>query len=347
MKNKNKILVLGVGGFVGSSIFNFLNNISLDLTPSVRRMSSLCRISKQKLTNGYEEIDFNSREKFTCLKKYDTVVHAAIDDMSKYNVNFDNFLANCLEFGVKKVLYISTIDVYDKDNNEVVDEKSPLVKNGDKYGDTKIDAEITAYKYIKKGLNVVIIRPGIIYGPLSQLWSHNIIRRQKNNSWHEFNFTGTCNLTFIDDLSNLVSSLIEIDHKDPINIISESLEWNEFLENFRKIVFEGTIKKYVPKENFFTKKKTHLINFFRNIAKSIFISNRKLIMRLYTGNPLIKKIIKRVEVLFNKTPSQIEFSVLKTKYTVTSLSKIDIKKTKIEEGLIITREWYKKVGLVD
>ncbi len=82
------------------------------------------------------------------------------------SVNYDgaeNLLKACLENGVKKIIYVSSSAVYGIPSKNPVDdsvEPNPM----EDYGRSKYKAEKLCQEYIKKGLDITIIRPRTILG---------------------------------------------------------------------------------------------------------------------------------------------------------------------------------------
>jgi nucleoside-diphosphate-sugar epimerase len=82
----------------------------------------------------------------------------------------ERVLAACLEAGVRRVVYESSIAVYGLvKNGERIDEKTPyeeFPKLRDFYSQSKLAADQSAISFARKtGLPLAIMRPGIIYGP--------------------------------------------------------------------------------------------------------------------------------------------------------------------------------------
>ena len=82
----------------------------------------------------------------------------------------EGVLAACLDAGVRRVVYESSIAVYGLvRNGEHIDENTPydeFPKLRDFYSQSKLAADQLAVSFARKtGLPLVIMRPGIIYGP--------------------------------------------------------------------------------------------------------------------------------------------------------------------------------------
>lgn len=103
----------------------------------------------------------------------DVVVHAAAalpiqsSRAAIRSVNVEgtaNVLAACATAGVRRVVLISSTAVYGIPERHPIHEDDPLVGVG-WYGESKIDAELLAREFSRRGLDVVIIRPKTFIGP--------------------------------------------------------------------------------------------------------------------------------------------------------------------------------------
>ena len=84
-----------------------------------------------------------------------------------WNVNVEGtryMLEAALKHGVRKFVYCSTCGVHGNVENPPGDETAPIAP-ADYYQSTKYDGEQVVPEYVKRGLNVVILRPSAIYGP--------------------------------------------------------------------------------------------------------------------------------------------------------------------------------------
>lgn len=74
-----------------------------------------------------------------------------------------NILQGALEYGVKKVVHMSSSSVYDINQKHPLTEESPIKPLG-VYARSKYDGELVCYEYQKKGLNINIVRPRTVVG---------------------------------------------------------------------------------------------------------------------------------------------------------------------------------------
>ncbi|MBN2641603.1 MAG: sugar transferase [Victivallales bacterium] len=174
-----KILVVGASGFVGSAIV-----ASLSGQPKFKLCAAVRTMNQSHLSN-VEVVKVGSLEPTTAwnaaLKGIDVVVHTAArvhamreeaaNPLSEFRrVNVDgtlNLARQAVAAGVKRFIFISSIKV----NGECTLVGKPYMADDplapeDPYGISKLEAEQGLMQIADEtGMEVVIIRPPLIYGP--------------------------------------------------------------------------------------------------------------------------------------------------------------------------------------
>ena len=168
-----KILVTGANGFVGRELCNHLRFLGFDVIPVVRRPGDI---------KGAVVLKFGSDAEWSfLLEKCDYVIHLAgrahvmtenepdaLKIFRSVNViNTTDLARLSARHGIRRFIFISSIKV----NGEITQpgkyftgEDIPFPK--DPYGISKWEAEQILHKISgETGLEVVIIRPPLIYGP--------------------------------------------------------------------------------------------------------------------------------------------------------------------------------------
>jgi nucleoside-diphosphate-sugar epimerase len=174
MGNQLKILVTGASGFVGRTLRNKVASSSkFDVTGAVRSGVQACDFAVGNLdgqTNWQLPLDDR-----------DIVIHTAArahvmkdevpDPLAEYRkVNVEgtlNLARQSAEAGVRRFIFISSIKV----NGEQTTQGKPFTADDvpapeDPYGVSKLEAEAGLYEIASEtGMEVVIIRPPLVYGP--------------------------------------------------------------------------------------------------------------------------------------------------------------------------------------
>ncbi|MBE8233480.1 MAG: SDR family oxidoreductase [Endozoicomonadaceae bacterium] len=169
-----KLAITGFSGFVGALLFDKLDKLNPTCIGRVRPKAIDC--------NNFISYDLFSRRNITAqLNDIETVIHCAgrahvmndssSDPLEKFReVNTYgtlNLAQQAADAGVKRFIFISTIKV-NGESSELGNPFKPSDKYvpTDPYGLSKYEAEVGLRKIaIKTGMEVVIIRPPLVYGP--------------------------------------------------------------------------------------------------------------------------------------------------------------------------------------
>lgn len=168
-----RVLITGATGFVGSSLYQKLDQHTVRLT--ARRNISDDSVDFIK-KNICSTSDFSD-----CLADIDVVIHTAArvhqmndqsaDPLAEFmetNCNATVELARqAFDAGVKRFVFISSIKVNGEESKEGLPFRYDDNSNSlDPYGQSKAAAEEGLFKLAyETGLEVVIIRPPLVYGP--------------------------------------------------------------------------------------------------------------------------------------------------------------------------------------
>jgi nucleoside-diphosphate-sugar epimerase len=172
-----KVLVTGASGFVGSALCAHLVTEGHVVIGAVRNMRG-----KPLLGVGYQivsdmSIGSNWREVLTdinvvvhCAARAHVMKEASVDPLAAFrevNVKGTACLAEqAVDRGVKRLIYISSIKVNGETTSEHPFKADDTPSPEDPYGISKWEAEQVLGKIAEKtGLEVVIIRPPLVYGP--------------------------------------------------------------------------------------------------------------------------------------------------------------------------------------
>lgn len=169
-----KILVTGGTGFTGSHLVRRLlsrgHEVSVLDNQRGRFYDELLRLGARITIGSVTDRDLVER----AVEGQDVVQHLAAAfrkvDLPKrvyWQVNVDGtrFLLDAsLRRGVAKFVYTSTQGVHGHVANPPGNEESPIAP-ADYYQYTKYQGEVVCQEYIRKGLDVTILRPTAMYGP--------------------------------------------------------------------------------------------------------------------------------------------------------------------------------------
>lgn len=176
-----KILITGGAGFLGLHLAKYAQTAKKKkiLSPNTKiyllDIASFEKKEYPKKDCHFINADVRQKkilEKIFEKTKFDFVVHAAAalplwkkKDIFEVNVlGTKNILQLSLTNKIKRVIFISSTAVYGVPKKHPILETDLLFGVGP-YGKSKIEAEKICWHYIKKGLNVTILRPKTFIGP--------------------------------------------------------------------------------------------------------------------------------------------------------------------------------------
>ncbi|EGR4262117.1 UDP-glucose 4-epimerase [Vibrio cholerae] len=168
------ILITGSNGFLGTHLVERLEGKSLSLV----ERESFCANSLNRYTQAeigrstdYTDALLDCKVVIHCAARVHIMDDLSIDSLGAYReVNTAgtiNLARQAVKAGVKRFIFISSIKV----NGEHSNQNRPFCSNDphsfeDFYGQSKSEAELELQRLsIETGLEVVIIRPTLVYGP--------------------------------------------------------------------------------------------------------------------------------------------------------------------------------------
>lgn len=218
-----RVLVTGANGFVGSSLVPELSRHGYLVTELIRNKE---HISSTSVTTFYIQdldglVDLRTR-----LVDVDIVIHLAarvhvmkqkhtnsLNEYRRINVEFTMNLARQAAYlGVKRFIYLSSAKVNGEVNIKGTPFRADDIPNPqDPYGVSKLEAETCLMNLAKEtGMEVVIIRPPLVYGPgvkANFLTMINFIN--KGIPLPFANVNNERSLVFIDNLVDLLIRVID------------------------------------------------------------------------------------------------------------------------------------------
>ncbi len=170
-----KYFLTGATGFIGGRIARQLREAGHEVIAVVRNPDKAQDLAQLGVT--LHQGDVTEKESMRApMTGVDGVFHVAgwykvgtRDKSQAYAINVDgtrNVLELMKELKIKKGVYTSTLAVNSDTHGVEVDENYHFTgKHISVYDKTKADAHDIAVKMIKEGLPLVIVQPGLVYGP--------------------------------------------------------------------------------------------------------------------------------------------------------------------------------------
>ncbi len=197
-----KVALLGANGFIGSRVVEMFHlNALAEIRPVVRTFAGLARLSRF-------DLDFRVASAFDqaalqeAFAGCDVVIHAIAGDPSTILGTLAPTYLAAQAAGVRRFIYLSSASVHGQAPALGTDEESPLNDHQPiAYNNAKVQAEWKLQQLRTRGeVEVVILRPGIVYGPRSS-WVVGFADALLQDSAYLINRgRGLCNSLYVDNL---------------------------------------------------------------------------------------------------------------------------------------------------
>ena len=172
---QTKILITGSNGFLGQYLCQFLAEQNYSILAQTRKAQTFALPNISNIN-----FDLNDNLHNIDLSQVEVIIHCAgrahimnetstspLDAYRQTNVQGTlNLAKKAVQSGVKRFIYLSSIKVNGEETRETPFKPDDLFKSNDPYGVSKYEAEQELLELAKNAkLEVVIIRPVLIYGP--------------------------------------------------------------------------------------------------------------------------------------------------------------------------------------
>jgi len=201
------------------------------------------------------------------LRGMDAVVNCVAGDKASIAHGARQLVEAASRAHCRRIVHLSSMSVYGTVEG-VVTEEAPLNPNIGWYGRAKCTAEDHMVGYSRQGGEVVILRPGCVAGPGSQLWVGCIGRLLRAGRIGDLGLAGDgwSNLVHVDDVSQAVLTALRFavqgDRPATFNLAApDSPRWNDYFTDLALAIRATPLRR---------------------------ISARRLRMDAYLAGPLLK-----------------------------------------------------------
>ena len=227
--------ILGASGFIGARATELLEQQdAYEIVPVTRKPTGpkfSDRLEKRrKLADGFDQAAMTA-----AFADCDAVVSAIAGDPHTITDTIDPIYAAAEAAGVGRIVYLSSAVVHGHSPASGTDERSDLSLDQPlDYNRAKILAERRLRELRERGnVEVVILRPGIVYGPRSQ-WTQRLAEQLRaRRGILADGGVGICNAIFVDNLVHAIDRAIFVKEADGEAFLlndREIVTWSDVIE---------------------------------------------------------------------------------------------------------------------
>ncbi|MFK7734812.1 MAG: NAD-dependent epimerase/dehydratase family protein [Pirellulaceae bacterium] len=308
-----QVLVTGASGFLGGRIVDLMHDRNwAKPVGMIRQWSRAARISRRPVESRLCDIT-KAEQVEAAVEGVQAIVHCAkTDDRESIVGGTRHLLDAALRNGVKKFVFISTAEVYGPEVTGEVLESQATPQTGRLYGDAKVEAEQVCMEYAEKGLQVVVLRPSLIYGPFSTSWSTDIAKRLLSGNWGTFedHGNGFANLVYVDDLIQAIMRCLsrETVSGSAYNVNGpDKLTWNSYFQKFNDLIGSEPLPAISATKS---RLRTWVMDRVSQAADLVLNRYEDKLMEIYLRGGWPSKIMKRIKGELTSTPSAGELNDL-------------------------------------
>lgn len=253
MTARTRALITGSDGFIGSRVVARLLERGVDVRALVRR-GLVARphsgVDSRDATAATLErfrgdvCDAPSVER--AAEGCDVVFHCAwggatLPDARRINVEGTRHVIDAAAHaGIRRVVHLSSMAVHGYRFPEILTEDFPLTTGGDAYSISKAEGEKVAFELgAARNVEVVALRPSLVYGPRSPFWLISYFERTKNEEVTLIDGgSGLANLVWVDDVVEaMLTAWQRADAAGEAFLISgdHPVTWYEYIGRFARM----------------------------------------------------------------------------------------------------------------
>jgi nucleoside-diphosphate-sugar epimerase len=203
-----KVLVIGGSGHIGKRLLEIMSTIFPEKLTGASRGLALSNSS----TVTWIKLDTcNVYELTSVLKGFDAVVNCVAGNAKSISQGAHALAQAAIHAGYPRIVHLSTMSVYGSVEGDI---REDALLNPDLgwYSRSKCNAEQQIREYALKGGEAVILRPGCVFGPNSELWVGRIARWLQSGRLGDLGVHGDgwSNLVYVDDVCYAIIAALKL-----------------------------------------------------------------------------------------------------------------------------------------
>lgn len=343
---KPTVLVTGAGGFLGGTIVEALHfGDQYQVRAGLARWLSAPRVARLPITLVQCNI-LKPDELAMALANVDYVIHCAVGDHAVTVDGTRNLLTAAAKAKVKRLVHISTVSVYGDAPGDVVETTVAPHGTLTDYGQMKLEAERIC---LATDMDVVRLRPSIIYGPFAARWTMLYAQRLRAGWKHLGPLgLGKCNLIHAHDVTRFAIAALTQDGVagDVFNVNGpEVVTWNEYFERFAQAL---GLPPMQPQGQRRTEISTRATGVVRSLGKYAMTHHRDALRWVAHKSDGLKQLMEQTELSMRLTTNAQELALyrLDARYLTDKANRVFgfQSSVDIDTGLRITARWLDHMG---
>ena len=249
-----KILVLGGSGHIGKRLLELL---ALPDSATWAEPTGASRSAGPPQVKPGGWVTVNTRDAAaltTALQGFDAVVNCVAGNARSIALGAQALAQAALRTGCQRIVHLSTMAVYGPAQGNV-SEDSPLNGSIGWYGQAKCEAEAHIGAFVRQGGEVVMLRPGCVYGPGSALWVGRIGRWLQTGRLGDLGVAGDgwSNLVHVDDVCQALMAALRLPLRPgelPVfNLAApDSPRWNDYFVDLALALGATPVRRLSPSQ---------------------------------------------------------------------------------------------------
>ena len=251
------ILVTGATGYIGPFLVNKLKDMGHSVVILVRKKNDFLRLESE----GFKCIlgDVTDKESLVGIfKNIDVLFHLANiaswwlpNNQTYYDVNVEgtiNLFEEAKKASLKKVVHISSIAAIRQPEGIIANEES--IHQGDfesHYSKSKYLVEKETEKYLKDGLPIVTLNPGVVTGPKdTKTFGKTVLGIANGKVKAKFFPDSYIPLVYIDNVIEVMIKAIDLKVGSKYVVVGENIKIRDVFDKVCEIMKKEKITKTTP-----------------------------------------------------------------------------------------------------
>jgi 2-alkyl-3-oxoalkanoate reductase len=230
-----KVAIIGATGCVGTRMIeSFQLGDGPTVTAITRHASDVARPARFAI--DLRLADFTDADSLArSLSGCSAAVHTMEVETSDLKRSATAFCRAAAQVGLRRVVYLSSADVHGLNPASGTNEKTALHS---RHASAHVNALVLAERQFvaearELGLSAIVLRPGVIYGPRSDIIANVADQLQQGRAWAFHNGEGICNCVYVDNVVSAVRLALKTKIAPASAFLvtdEETITWGEFYQ---------------------------------------------------------------------------------------------------------------------